>query len=375
MSAHEIVLLPGDGIGPEVVIEAKRTLQAVAERFSHRFNFTEFPFGGRAIDDFGVPLPTVTLEACRKADAVLMGAVGGPRWDSVAPDKRPERGLLDLRQALKVFANLRPVRLPPHLAAASPLKDSIVGEGVDLVVVRELTGGAYYGPRRRSDGGRRAEDVTVYSVAEIRRVAMVAFRLAAERRGHLASVDKANVLETSRLWRETVNEVAKSFPSVTVEHLYVDNCAMQLVASPRRFDVLLAENLFGDILSDLGGVLAGSLGMLPSASLGEGKAGLYEPVHGSAPDLAGRGLANPVGTILSAAMLLRYSYGLPREATAVEEAVDRVLQKGFGTPDLRGRGGREIGTRQMGELVAGEIRDWRGEDAEGRNAECQDQRG
>ncbi len=356
--ACKIALLPGDGIGPEVVAETVRLLDRVSARAGVTFKYSESLFGGCAIDATGVPLPPETLKACQEAGAVLLGAVGGHKWDNLPGNQRPERGLLDLRKALGLFANLRPIRLRGSLVQGSPLRERVVGDGIDLVIIRELTGGAYYGAKRRSDDRLYAEDVTAYSAAEVDRVARVAFRLAQRRNQKVTSVDKANVLETSRLWRETIEKLAPEFPGVTLDHLYVDNCAMQLVANPRRFDVVVTENLFGDILSDLGGVVFGSLGMLPSASLAEGSKGLYEPVHGSAPDIAGQGIANPIGTIVSAAMMLRFSFELEDEARAIEAAVDRVLDSGLRTKDLVlpvGGSGRVAGTREMTDAILKEL--------------------
>ncbi|HEX7118666.1 MAG TPA: 3-isopropylmalate dehydrogenase [Longimicrobiales bacterium] len=343
-----ITLLPGDGIGPEVTAEAARVLRAVAERGGHAFALDEAPIGGCAVDAAGTPLPQETLGRCRDADAVLFGAVGGPRWDDAPAALRPERGLLELRRALGAFANLRPITVHPRLAAASPLRPERLA-GVDFVVVRELTGGIYFGDKRRDPlpgGGEHASDVCGYTTAEVERIARVAARLARERRGRLTSVDKANVLETSRLWRETVSRVvADEFPDVALEHLLVDACAMHLLQRPSDFDVIVTENMFGDILTDEASVLAGSIGVLPSASLGEpapGKrkpVGLYEPIHGSAPELAGRGVANPIGAVRSAALLLRHSLGLEAEADAVEAAVDHVLEHGPWTADLAGQVG------------------------------------
>jgi 3-isopropylmalate dehydrogenase len=340
-----IVLLPGDGIGPEVVAAGRSVLKAVATEFGHEFELVEADIGGAAIDAGGYPLPGATLELCRRADAVLLGAVGGPRWDYLRPAARPERGLLELREALGVFANIRPVRADGHASAASPLRPELLRD-VDLVVVRELTGGLYFGERTRTGRGddERATDLCVYSAGEIARIARVAGSLALTRRGHVTSVDKANVLETSRLWRQVVTRVMQDeFPGVQLEHMLVDACAMQLVQRPARFDVILTENMFGDILSDEAAVLAGSIGVLPSASLagditGPPSRGLYEPVHGSAPDIAGQGRANPVGAILSVAMLLRYSLGLAREAEAVECAVAGATAAGMVTADLSGAG-------------------------------------
>ncbi|NLG79531.1 MAG: 3-isopropylmalate dehydrogenase [Firmicutes bacterium] len=357
MQVFEIALLPGDGVGPEVIREAKKVLLAVGKRYSRRFAFTEGLIGGAAIDAAGTPLPEDTLEICRKSGAVLLGAVGGAKWDGLPGDKRPEAGLLGLRKALRVFANLRPVRVFPALVGASTLKRHVV-ERVDLVVVRELTGGVYFGqPRGRfaGDAGIQALDTMVYTRSEVERVARVAFRLASKRRRKVTSVDKANVLESSRLWREVVTEVGQDYPNVELNHMYVDNCAMQLIRDPRQFDVVLTENMFGDILSDEAAMLTGSLGMLPSASLGHGRTALCEPVHGSAPDIAGKNIANPLATVLSAAMLLRYSLGLHEESRAVEEAVTRVLEKGYRTADIFMEGTTLVGTAEMGDLLVEEI--------------------
>jgi len=348
-----IALLPGDGIGPEVVGEARRVLDAVADRFGHEFVYEERPIGGRAIDETGSPLPEPTLDACRRADAVLLGAVGGPKWDDPSAKVRPEQGLLGLRKALGLFANLRPVTVHPALVAASPLKPERVA-GVDILVVRELTGGLYFGqPRLREEvqGGIRAVDTLEYTDVEIRRVVRMAFRLAAERRRHVTSVDKANVLESSRLWRQVATEVSHEFPHVRLDHALVDSTAMRLITHAASFDVIVTENLFGDILTDEAAVLSGSLGVLPSASLGEGSQGLYEPIHGSAPDIAGQGIANPIGTILSAALLLRYSLDLGTEAAAIERAVHYTLASEARTADLGGT----MSTRAMSDLIRDRI--------------------
>ena len=347
----DILVLPGDGIGPEITREAVKVLRALCDAWGHDLHLEEGLVGGASLKAHGVPVSGATLEAARKADAVLLGAVGLPEFDREPPSRRPERGLLDLRQAMGVFANLRPVKAHPALYGASPLKESRIA-GTDLLIVRELTGGLYFGQPRSLEGegrARRAVNTMTYSYGEIERVARMAFQLAAGRRSRVTSVDKANVLETSQLWRAVVTEVALDFPAVALDHLYVDNAAMQLVLDPTRFDVLLTENLFGDILSDEAAVLTGSLGMLPSASLG-GKVGLYEPVHGSAPDIAGRGLANPLGAILSAAMLLRHSLGLETEAKALENAVSATLTAGYGTPDLKCER-NQVSTRGLGELM------------------------
>jgi 3-isopropylmalate dehydrogenase len=328
-----IVVLPGDGIGPEVTTAGVAVLKAVAERGGHEFEFAEHAIGGIAIDEYGEPLPPDTLTACKTADAVLLGAVGGPKWSDPNAKVRPEQGLLGLRAALGVYANLRPVRVHPKLTALSPLKDEKL-RNVDLLFVRELTGGAYFGAKTRT--ADTATDECRYTVAEIERATRRAFEFARARRRHVTHVDKANVLETSRLWRSTVTRVAQEFPDVTLEHQLVDSMAMLLLTKPNAYDVIVTENLFGDILTDEAAALAGSLGLLPSASLGDGKAGLYEPIHGSAPDIAGKGLANPLGTILSVALLLRHSLGLEGEAQAVEAAVDAVIERGVLTRDLGG---------------------------------------
>ena len=332
-----IVLLPGDGVGPEVVSSTRQVLDAVAKRHGHELAYSSHPIGGIAIDETGNPLPDSTLDAAKKADAILLGAVGGPKWDDPNTKTRPEKGLLAIRQGLGLYANLRPVRSFKELVASSPLKPERI-EGVDLLVLRELTGGLYFGKqfREQTERGVKAVDTLEYVDFEIRRVVRLACSLARARKKKVTSVDKANVLESSRLWRQIATEVSKDFGDVAIEHQLVDSCAMRLVTAPGSFDVLVTENMFGDILSDEAAVLTGSLGMLPSASLGEGKLGLYEPIHGSAPDIAGRGLANPIGTVLSAAMLLRHSLGLLDEAGAVEAAVEGALATGARTADLGG---------------------------------------
>jgi 3-isopropylmalate dehydrogenase len=344
-----IVLLPGDGIGAEVVAEAVAVLDEVADRWGHRWSYARHLIGGGAIDATGTPLPDETLAACRAADAVLLGAVGGPKWDDPSAKVRPEQGLLGIRRALGLFANLRPVLAYPQLAAVSPIKGERLAD-VNILFVRELTGGIYFGqPRLRevANGRVRAVDTMVYTDEEIRRVVRLAFRLATGRRRRVTSIDKANVLETSRLWRQTVLEVAKEHPDVALDHQLVDSASMRIITSPRDYDVVVTENLFGDILTDEAAVLGGSLGLLPSASLGEGRLGLYEPVHGSAPDIAGKGVANPIGAILSAAMLLRHSLGLETEARAVEGAVAAAIAEGARTADVGGK----LGTRAMGDAV------------------------
>ena len=340
-----IALLPGDGIGPEIAEAAYRVLQAIRD-----FEIAEHAIGGASIDEHGTALTEQALEACRESDAVLLCAVGGPKWDTTDPDApRPEQGLLGLRKGLGLFANLRPVRPSEPLLDASPLKRERI-EGTDLLVVRELTGGIYFGDSGRD--GDRAHDDCAYTVGEIERIARVAFEAAGERRGHLTSVDKANVMETSRLWRETVTRLAPEYEEIELDHLLVDNAAMQLISRPAEFDVLVTENLFGDILSDEAAMLTGSLGMLPSASLGEKGPGLFEPVHGSAPDIAGTGIANPLATLLSVAMMLRYGLGMHEEAGRLDAAVESALAQGLRTPDLAaGEGTREVGTEEMTDAV------------------------
>jgi 3-isopropylmalate dehydrogenase len=349
-----IVLLPGDGIGPEVVREARSVLEVVAARYGHQLTFSEHLIGGAAIDATGEALPRTTVEAAHDADAVLLGAVGGPRWDDPKAPVRPEQGLLAIRKALGLYANLRPVRVHRELAAVSPLKPERV-EGADLLFVRELTGGLYFGTPKFREGvadQRRAVDTLEYKDEEIRRVVTLAFKLASMRSKRVTSVDKANVLESSRLWREVATEVARGFPDVTLEHQLVDSCAMRLVSHARSFDVVVTENMFGDILTDEAAVLAGSLGLLPSASLGDGRRGLYEPIHGSAPDIAGKGVANPIGTILSAALLLRHSLGLEAEAAAVERAVHEVIAAGARTADIHtAPSDRLLSTAELGTQI------------------------
>ena len=344
-----LAVLAGDGVGPEVTAEAVRVLQAVAARYQHEFTLHPAPFGGAAIDLCGDPLPADTLSACRDADAVLLGAIGGPKWSSPQAAVRPEQGLLRLRRELGVYANLRPVTLHPALRGASTLKSEVL-EGVDLIFVRELTGGIYFGAKSRTHD--TASDVCSYTVAEIERIVRVAARLAQARRGRLTSIDKANVLETSRLWREVTERLVRAeFPDLKLEHMLVDSAAMHLIRRPRDFDVAVTENMFGDILTDEASMLAGSLGLLPSASLGDGKRGLYEPIHGSAPDIAGQGIANPVGAILSAALLLRLSLGLTREAAAVETAVSEAITAGVLTPDIAAAGQPAATTSEFGTAV------------------------
>lgn len=344
-----IAVLGGDGIGPEVVAEGLRCLQAVGKAFGHEFALTDLPFGGAAIDLFGDPLPSNTLQSCLHSDAILLGAIGGPKWSAPDAKVRPEQGLLKLRRELGVYANLRPVKLHSCLIGASTIKPEIL-DGVDLIFVRELTGGIYFGEKKRD--ATSAVDVCTYTVPEVERITRVAARLAGKRRRKLTSIDKSNVLETSRLWREvTTRVVGAEFPGLSLDHMLVDAAAMHLIRRPRDFDVLVTENMFGDILTDEASMLAGSLGLLPSASLGDGTRGLYEPIHGSAPDIAGRGIANPIGTIMSVAMLLRHSLELTREADALESAVSRALEGGARTPDIATSGERVFTTREMGDAV------------------------
>jgi 3-isopropylmalate dehydrogenase len=348
MKAH-IAVLGGDGIGPEVVAEGLRCLEAIRSSFGHEFALTQLPFGGAAIDAGGDPLPSSTLKSCLEADAVLLGAIGGPKWSAPDAKVRPEQGLLRLRKELGVYANLRPVKLHSCLIDASTIKPAVL-QGVDLVFVRELTGGIYFGEKRRDASS--ATDVCTYTVAEIERIVRVAARLARQRRRKLTSIDKSNVLETSRLWREVTTRIMRSeFADVALDHMLVDSAAMHLIRRPSDFDVLVTENMFGDILTDEASMLAGSLGLLPSASLGDGTRGLYEPIHGSAPDIAGRGIANPVGTMMSVALLLRHSLGLTKEADALEAAVSRALEGGARTPDIATAGERVLSTRETGDAV------------------------
>lgn len=352
-----ITLINGDGIGPEIVREAKKVLEAVSQKYNHEFIYTDIDMGGCSIDKYGVPLTDEAIEIAKSGDAVLLGAVGGnvgnSKWYDVAPNLRPEAGLLKVRKELGLFANLRPALLYKELADACPLKTEISKAGFDMVIVRELTGGLYFGERytKETEGVRTAVDTLVYNENEIRRVAKVAFDIASKRRKKVISVDKANVLDSSRLWRNVVEEVAKDYPDITLEHMLVDNAAMQLVMNPGQFDVVLTENMFGDILSDEASMITGSIGMLPSASLNESKLGLYEPSHGSAPDIAGKNIANPIATILSAAMLLRYSLGLDKEAGDIENAVEKVLKDGFRTVDIYTEGMNKLSTSQMGDKI------------------------
>ena len=357
MATHKIAVLGGDGIGQEVTPEARKVLEVVGRATGVSFEFESALVGGSAIDATGDPLPAATLALCERSDAILFGSVGGPKWDDLPQEKRPERGLLGLRKELDLFANLRPATCFPMLVDASPLKREVV-EGTDIMVIRELTGGLYFGePRGReefADGGARAINTMAYTSREIERVARAAFEVAMKRKKRLASVDKANVLVVSQLWREVVTRVSKDYPQVQLEHVLVDNCAMALIHKPTHFDTIVTENTFGDILSDEAAILAGSMGMLPSASLG-GRVGLYEPVHGTAPDIAGQGVANPIAAILSSGMLLRYSLNMGKDADRIDAAVLRVLEQGHRTRDIHGAGMKLVGTKEMGDLIAGEV--------------------
>jgi 3-isopropylmalate dehydrogenase len=353
----KIAVIEGDGIGPEVVEQAVRVLDAIALKFGHTFDYQYVEAGGCAIDSQGKALPKETLDVCKASDAVLLGAVGGPKWDTLPGSERPEQALLGLRSGLGLFANLRPVQLFKELADNCPLKKEIIGEELDIMIVRELTGGIYFGNRKTEErnGVMTADDTMTYSVPEIDRVVRVAMKIAQGRDKKLTSVDKANILDTSRLWRSTVESIAKEYPDIQLDHLYVDNTAMQLVRNPKQFDVIVTGNMFGDILSDEGAMLTGSIGMLPSASLGEGTMGMYEPVHGSAPDIAGKGLANPIATIMSIAMLLRHSFNLFDEAKAIEDAVSNILAKGLRTGDIAAKGDAISSTAEIGDAIVAEI--------------------
>ena len=356
-----ITLIPGDGIGPEIVTEAVKVLDKVADKYGHKFNYTKILMGGCSIDEYGVPLTDEAVATAKASDAVLLGAVGGnvgnSKWYDVAPNLRPEAGLLKIRKELGLFANLRPAYLYDELKDACPLKSEIIGDGFDMVIMRELTGGLYFGERKteKVDGLETATDTLTYNENEIRRIAKRGFDIAMKRNKKVTSVDKANVLDSSRLWRKVVNEVAQDYPEVTLEHMLVDNCAMQIVRDPKQFDVVLTENMFGDILSDEAAMVSGSLGMLASASLNDSKFGLYEPSHGSAPDIAGQDKANPLATILSASMMLRYSFDMDKEADAVDNAVKQVLKDGYRTGDIMSEGMKQVGCKEMGTLVAERI--------------------
>ena len=350
---YKIAVIKGDGIGPEVVDGAIEILNRIGEKYNHSFEFSEVFAGGSAYDKYGEPLPPETIKVCKGSDGVLLGAVGGPKWDSVASDKRPERAILGLRKELGLFANIRPGILFNALKDACPLKAEIVGDGFDITVVRELTGGIYFGEKgiKETDRGKTAYDLEQYSEKEVERIAKIAFQMAMKRNKKVTSVDKANVLESSKLWRSVVTEVSKGYPEVTLNHMYVDNAAMQVIRDPQQFDVILTSNLFGDILSDEISMLTGSIGMLPSASLGDGKVGLYEPIHGSAPDIAGKNKANPIATILSVAMMLRDSFGLIEEAASIEVAVNKVLDKGYRTSDICSENEKPLGTKEMVQVI------------------------
>jgi 3-isopropylmalate dehydrogenase len=358
---YKITLIPGDGIGPEIVREARKVLDAVGKKYGHEFDYTEILMGGCSIDAYGVPLTEEAVNTAKASDAVLLGAVGGnvgnSKWYDVAPNLRPEAGLLKIRKDLELFANIRPAYLYSELKDACPLKDEIIGDGFDMVIMRELTGGLYFGERHTEsvNGVMTAVDTLTYNEEEIRRIAIKGFEIAMKRRKKLVSVDKANVLDSSRLWRKVVAEVSKDYPEVEVTNMLVDNCAMQLVMNPGQFDVILTENMFGDILSDEASMITGSIGMLSSASLGKTKLGLYEPSHGSAPDIAGKNIANPIATILSAAMMLRYSLDLDKEADAIEAAVAQVLKENYRTDDIMSEGMTQCTTTQMGDLIANHL--------------------
>ena len=352
-----ITVIKGDGIGPEIVTEAMKVLDRIAEKYGHTFTYQEILAGGCAIDVYGKSLPEESLQKCLDCDSVLLGAVGGPKWDGVEKSIRPEAALLGIRSAMGLYANLRPARLFPQLADASPLKPEIVARGIDLMMVRELIGGAYFGEHKTvtENGELVAHDDMTYAEHEIRRIARTAFETARKRGNRVISVDKANVLDSSRLWRKVVHQVAEEYPDVTCTDMLVDNTAMQLVKNPAQFDVVVTENLFGDILSDEASMITGSIGMMASASLGDGTRGMYEPIHGSAPDIAGQNLANPIGTILSAAMMLRYSFDMIKEADAIEAAVNTVLDKGYRTGDIMSEGMTQVTCSQMGDLIAAEL--------------------
>ena len=353
----KITVLAGDGIGPEIVAEAIKVLDKIGEKYNHTFEYTPVLIGGSSIDKYGVPITDEGMQKCKEADSVLLGAVGGPKWDSCPPAIRPEKALLAVRRELGLFANLRPTKLFPQLASASPLKESIVGGGIDLMIVRELTGGVYFGERKTEEvnGELVAIDIMPYSEHEIERIGRVAFESAMKRNKKLASVDKANVLDTSRLWRKVMHRLSEEYPEVQYSDILVDNTAMQLIKNPTQFDVLVTENMFGDILSDEASMLTGSIGMMPSASLSSGKLGMYEPIHGSAPDIAGMNIANPLGTILSAAMMLRYSFDMAAEADNIEAAVNAVLDAGYRTGDIMQDGCTKLSCSEMGDMVVKNI--------------------
>lgn len=354
---YKLAVIPGDGIGPEVVDQAIKVLDKIGQKYGHKFEYNKLLAGGCAIDATGVPLPDDTVVACKKSDAVILGAVGGLKWDTLPGHLRPEQALLGLRGQLGLFANLRPAIIYEELKDACPLKPEIIGDSIDIMVVRELTGGIYFGERGRREGkmGQEAYDTEAYSTGEVERIAKIAFDIAMKRNLKVTSVDKANILESSRLWREVVNKVSKDYPNIVLDHLYVDNAAMQLVRKPGQFDVIVTSNMFGDILSDEASMITGSIGMLPSASLGENSFGLYEPIHGSAPDIAGQDKANPIATILSIAMMLKYTLNLDIEAQNVEDAVNKVLKEGYRTGDIMSDGKTLVGTELMGNLIVESI--------------------
>lgn len=355
---YKIAVIPGDGIGPEVVDSTIKVLNLIGEKSGNRFDYVYLLAGGCAIDKFGTPLPQETIDACKKSDSVLLGAVGGPKWDDPTAKVRPEQALLGLRGGLGLYCNLRPAVLYKPLRDASPLKESIIGDGIDILVVRELTGGIYFGERGKIDdnGIPAAYDTEKYNEEEVRRIAKIGFESAMKRKKKVTSVDKANILESSRLWRRIIEEVAKDYPEVEVNHLYIDNSTMQLVRDPGQFDVIITTNMFGDILSDEASMVTGSIGMLPSASLGENSFGMYEPIHGSAPDIAGKGIANPLATILSAGMMLKYSFNLEDEANTIEKAVLDVLEDGYRTGDIMSEGMKLVGTEEITKLVLDKIK-------------------
>lgn len=352
-----IAVIRGDCIGPEIMEQAISVLDKIAFLFGHKFKYIDSPMGGEAIDKFGEPLPESTLESCLNSDSVLLSAVGGPKWDNISKELRPEKGLLGLRSGMGLYSNIRPAKIFEELSDASPLRPEIIEKGIDFVIVRELIGGAYFGEHKTETvgGEERASDLMVYSEHEIRRIAHVGFRTAQKRHKRLCSVDKANVLDSSKLWRRVVSEIGEEYPEVELSHMYVDNCAMQIVRDPSQFDVIVTENLFGDILSDEASMITGSIGMIPSSGLGDGTRGLYEPIHGSAPDIAGKDIANPTGLILAAAMMLRYSFNMENEAEAVEGAVSSVLRAGYRTADTMSEGKTQLGCRAMGREICDRI--------------------
>ena len=353
----KIAVLKGDGIGPEIVNEGLKVLDKIAKKYNHEFEKSELLFGGASIDEYGLPLTDETLDICKKSDAVLLGAVGGPKWDGVDKDKRPERGLLKIRKELKLYANLRPTKLYKQLAMSCPLREDIVKNGIDFIMIRELTGGVYFGKKETKsvNGLTVATDEMRYDENEIKRIGVIAFETARKRNKKLTSIDKSNVLDTSKLWRKIMHELSEKYSDVEYEDMLVDSASMQIIKNPSRFDVVVTENMFGDILSDEASVLAGSIGMMPSASLGDTKLGLYEPIHGSAPDIAGQNISNPIGTILSVAMMLRYSLDMDKEAADIENAVDKVLDEGYRTTDLYVDGTKKVTCSEMGELITNKI--------------------